>query len=210
MRANTEQPWLAPHHRSLICLPCLPQPQAKSLTGKSVPHSTRQLGPKQQPWLASVSAGLQRAASIPKNPVPGAHQEQQPGKLVMPSTRWVPAGEGSATRMQGGQVWYRDAVGQELPVCLSPSVGWLGNTAHDTRVPPPPRQCSAHWAGTGLRWVSAACTEAACSRSGVHQHDSLITAVLRRPMSTRCDVFVGGCMQPGHFLPPAQGGEGQG
>lgn len=90
--ANTEQSWLAPHHKSLINLKYLPQPQAKCLTGKSMHYCTRQLMPKQESRLASLSAAHQRAKRIPKNPVSGARQEQQPSKWLMPSPCWVPAG----------------------------------------------------------------------------------------------------------------------
>ena len=98
--------------------------------------------------------------------------------------------------------------GQELPVCLSPSMGWLGNTARDTRVSPL-WHCSARWAGTGLHHVSAACVEAACSCSGVHQHNSLITAVLQRQMSTEVCCVRGGMHVARAFSTPCTGKEGQ-
>jgi len=135
--------------------------------------------------------------SISKNPVPGVYQEQQPSKQTMPNTFWSPADNISATWMHGGLVLYWDVRGR---ICLSPSVGWLENTTCDTQVSPR-WQCSAHWAGTGLHWISAGYMEAACSCSGVHQQDSLITAMLWKRMSTRCEVVMGDACSQGIFYP---------
>jgi len=43
--------------------------------------------------------------------------------------------------------------------------------------------------------------EAACSCSGVHQQDSLITAMLWKRMSTRCEVVMGDACSQGIFYP---------
>lgn len=49
---------------------------------------------------------------------------------IMPSTRWVLTVDAQRPSLGLG------CAGQELPACLSPSVGWLGYTTGDIQVSP--------------------------------------------------------------------------
>lgn len=181
-------------HRSFICLPYLLQPQARCLTGKSEPDFTMQPMPEQQPRHACVPAALQRATTIPENPFPGVHQEQQP------VTESCPAHNGS----YGGRQWQKDAqrphvalgcTGQELPV---PSMGWLRTTARGTLV-----HCYGPALLHGLAPVTlgpAACTEPACSCSVFINMTVWSQLCSGSEGAQRWDVSMGGaCSQGGSY-----------